>query len=158
MPTIRTNYRRCHEQKWSIKIRGERRIRAYLNLSLAAAATTSTDYWKDGRTGGGDLHLVLRLHPPPARRAPPSCVPLPPVVWKNMFVFGEKSKGAATAATAADITRPRGSRSRRSRRAAAAAASPVARAAGSPVTQKQEAKEENILTHFSFFLLSSFTY
>ena len=153
---MRTNYWRCHEQKWFIKIRGGRRIRAYLNLSLAAAAA-STDYWKDGRAEGGDLHLVLRLHPP-ARRPrplPPASPSLPPVVWKNMFVFGEKSKGAATAAAAADITRPRGRRSRR-RRAAAGAASPVAAAGGLTGDAKAGSKRRKYFDAFLLLLLPTF--
>ena len=69
----------------------------------------------------------------------PACVPLPPVVWKNMFVFGEKSKGAA-----ADITRPRG------RRRAAAAASPVAAAGGLTGDAKAGSKRRK---YFDAFLL-----
>ena len=123
-----------------------RRIRAYLNLSLAAAAT-STDYWTDGRAEGGDLHLVLRLHPP-ARPSPslPASPSLPPVVWKNMFVFGEKSKGAA-----ADITRPRGRR-----RAAAAAASPVAAAGGLTGDAKAGSKRRKYFDAFLLLLLPTF--
>ena len=121
--------------------RNGRRIRAYLNLSLAAAAT-STDYWKDGRAAA-TFTLFYACTLLPVVPLPPASPSLPPVVWKNMFVFGEKSKGAA-----ADITRPRGRRSRRRRRAAAA--SPVAAAGGLTGDAKAGSKRRK---YFDAFLL-----
>ena len=113
-----------------------RRIRAYLNLSLAAA--TSTDYWKDGRRAAATFTLFYACTLLPVVPLPPASPSLPPVVWKNMFVFGEKSKGAA-----ADITRPRGRRR-------AAAASPMAAAGGLTGDAKAGSKRRK---YFDAFLL-----
>ena len=69
---------------------GRRRIAAHLNLPFIATSTDWTTF---------TLFYACTPSLPPL---PAACLS-PPVVWKNMFVFGEKSKAAA-----ADITRPRG--------------------------------------------------
>ena len=92
---------------------GRRRIAAHLNLPFIATSTDWTTF---------TLFYACTPSLPPSLLPPlPAACLSPPVVWKNMFVFGEKSKAAAAAA---DITRPRGGGG--GRQVVVAAAAPAA--------------------------------
>ena len=91
-----------------------------LNISICHSAATRRPQQIIGRPSPCFTPAPSPSLPPCSLRRPP------PVVWKNMFVFGEKSKGAA----AADITRPRGGQAGGGGRAGGQAVTPLSLVAG----------------------------